>query len=136
MSDNGEGWVVETKPVASTVIPTPEALIAREREARMPHGDQSENPILRRFSPRRSHWPEVNAYDERARELERRVSALNEEVVAREEALRAAVEADRQALTAWQLADAKGRRPAPSASAVEQEIEEKRADRGRGARGT
>lgn len=85
--------------------------------------------MLRRFSPRRNLWPEVVAYDERARELEQRAATLSEEIAHRQEALRAAVEADRQALTEWQLADGKRPRPEPTAPAVEREIEDKKADR-------
>jgi hypothetical protein len=89
----------------------------------------AESPFLRRVSPRRNPWPEVVAYDERARSLSERVAALNDEIAAREEALRKAVEADREALTAWQLADGKRPRPEPTAPAIEREIEEKKADR-------
>lgn len=106
-----------------------EAQIARMRdreEHRQPLGD---SPMLRRFSPRRNVWPEVAAYDERARELERRAAALNDEIAAREEARKQAVEADREALAEWQLRDGKGRRPEPTAPAIEQEIEQNTADR-------
>jgi hypothetical protein len=129
MSANETGWVVETKPVASTVIPTPEALVAREREARRPNRGQGEKPILRRLSPRRSYGPDVVAYDERARELGRRAVALNEEIAAREEALVRAREADHEALTAWQLGDGKALRPEPTVPALEREIEAMKADR-------
>ena len=44
-------------------------------------------------------------------------------------ALRAALQADREALAEWQLTDGKKRRPEPSAPAIEREIEEKKADR-------
>jgi hypothetical protein len=40
-----------------------------------------------------------------------------------------AIEADREGLTAWQLADGKRPRPEPTAPTIEREIEEKRADR-------
>jgi hypothetical protein len=85
--------------------------------------------IFRRFSPRKSHWPEIVAHDERAGELERRAAALNDEIAHREEALKAAVHADREALTGWQLSDGKRARPEPTAPAIEQEIKAKRADR-------
>jgi hypothetical protein len=88
-----------------------------------------DSPLLRRISPRRNLWPDVAAYDERARELQQRTVTLNDEIAAREEALRVAVEADREALTAWQLEDGKRPRPEPSAPAIEREIQEKRADR-------
>ncbi len=55
---------------------------------------------------------------------------LNDEIAAHEEALRKAVQADREALTSWQLEDAKRPRPEPTAPALEREIEEKKADRG------
>ena len=84
MSDNGR--VVETKPIVSTIIPTTEAIVARTREPSRPPHDEGGNRILQRLSPRRRHWPEVTAYDERAGELERRVAALNEEIAAREAA--------------------------------------------------
>jgi hypothetical protein len=119
------------KPVASSPVPTVEAQIARMRDRA--HDDHrsahAESPFLRRVSPRRNPWPEVVAYDERARSLSERVAALNDEIAAREEALRKAVEADREALTAWQLADGKRPRPEPTAPAIEREIEEKKADR-------
>lgn len=131
MSERGSGWgeAVETKPVASTVIPTPQALVSREREARRPYREQGENPILRRLSPGRSYWPDVAAYDERARELQRRVAALNDEITDREQALVQAGEADHEALTRWQLEDGKGTRPEPTAPAIEREIAAKKADR-------
>ena len=66
------------------------------------------------------------AYDERARELSQGVAALNDEIAAREEALREAVQGDRDALTAWRLADGKRPRPEPTARAIEREIEERR----------
>jgi hypothetical protein len=129
-SGNGAGWeVVETTPVASTVIPTAEERIARMRDDARARRAGESLLIFRRFSPRRSHWPEVAAYDARALELERRAQTLTEEIVAREEARREAVQADRQALTEWQLSDGKRRRPEPSAPAIEREIEEKKADR-------
>ena len=97
-----------------------------------PHDDRrsvrAESPFLHRVSLRRNPWPEVVAYDERARELSQRVATLNDEIVAREEALGKAAEADREALTAWQLADGKRPRPEPTAPAIEREIEEKKAD--------
>ncbi len=34
MSENGGDWVVETKPIMSTVIPTTEARLAREERLR------------------------------------------------------------------------------------------------------
>lgn len=131
MSENGADWVVETKPVVSAVIPTREARLAAARSDRLRPAaeDWAASRIFQRFSPRRSHWPEIGAYDERALELERRVQALNDEISAREQALRAAVEADRQALVEWQLSDGKRRRPEPTAPAIEREIEQKRADR-------
>ena len=90
---------------------------------------RSASPFLRRVSPRRNLWPEVAAYDESARELSRRAATLNDEISAREEALRQALEADREALTEWQLGDQKRPRPEPTAPAIEREIEEKKADR-------
>ncbi len=49
---------------------------ARARAAPAPATGRSQLADLQRFSPRRSHWPEVDTYDERARELERRTRAL------------------------------------------------------------
>jgi len=118
VSENETRWVVETKPVASTVIPTPEALVACERERRRPPRERGENPFLRRLSPRRSPWPDVTAYDERALALGRRAAALNEEITGREEALVRAREADDEALTAWQLGDRKEPRPEPTVPAL------------------
>lgn len=129
MSENW-GDVVETKPVASTPVPTVEAQVARMRDRASERvSARSDSPMFRRFSPRRSHWPEVAAYDERAHELERRAAALSDEIAAREEALREAVAADREALTEWQLGDGKRARPQPTVPAIEQEIEAKKADR-------
>ena len=88
-----------------------------------------DSPLLRRVSPQRNPWPEVVACDERARELSQRVATLNDEIAAREEALRQAVQTDREALTGWQLADGKRPRPEPTAPAIEREIGEKKADR-------
>ena len=127
MSKHETDWIVETKPVVSAPILTPEALV--ERAARRPHGEQSENPILRRFSPRRNYWPDVAAYDERGRELQLRVAALNDEIARREQALTRARETDRAALTRWQLEDGKGDRPQPTVPAIEQEIAATKADR-------
>ncbi len=134
MSEGNWGEVVETQTVAASPVLTPEAKLARLREVNdfqlmREHGDRPENPILRRFSPRRSHWPEIGAYDERAQELERRAQALSDEITRREEALREAVRADQEALAEWQLTDGKKRRPEPTAPAIEREIEEKKADR-------
>ena len=61
MSDHETDWIVETKPVVSAPVPTPEALV--ELAARRPHREQGENPILRRLSPRRNYWPDVAAYE-------------------------------------------------------------------------
>ncbi len=61
MSENGGDWVVETKPVVSTVIPTTEAQLAREERLR---------PIQR-------------AYRETSSEPERRALALEFANVAR-----------------------------------------------------
>ena len=133
MSDeapNSAEWVVETKPVVSTVVPTPEAIARQGRSRWAPTREQATDlSIFRRFSPRRSHWPEVAAYDKRAAELQQRAAALNDEISRREEALRAASLADREALAQWQLTDGKRRRPAPTAPTIKQEIETKKADR-------
>ena len=67
MSENETGWVVETKPVVSTVVPTREALAARALERIRPPQEAPASRIFQRFSPRRNHWSEVTAYDERAR---------------------------------------------------------------------
>ena len=132
MSDKSAGWneVVEVTPVAATPVLTPEAIARRFQEAARPTRRlDGENPMLRRLSPRRSLWPEIAAYDERARELEQRAQALNDEIAAREQALRDAGRSDRERLTEWQLGDGKGPRPEPTAPAIEREIEEKKADR-------
>ncbi len=128
----GWGDSVETRPVASAPVPTVEAQIARMRDRAGAGGGRSareDSPFLRRVSPRRNLWPEVVAYDERARELFQRVTTLNDEITAREEALQKAVNADREALTEWQLGDGKRPRPEPTVPAIEREIEEKKADR-------
>jgi hypothetical protein len=130
VSENtGWGDTVETRPVAVSPVLTVEAQVARMRDREQRRQPLSDSPMLRRFSPRRNVWPEVAAYDERARELERRAAALNDEIAARGEARKQAVEADRDALAEWQLRDGKGRRPEPTAPAIEQEIEAKTADR-------
>ena len=131
MSESGWGDVVETRPVVSIPVLTPEAL-AREQSPRPPKRyvpTETELSMMRRLSPGRSRWPAVDAFDDRANELGGRAAALVEELLALEERLRKAHEADREALTAWQLDDGKRRRPEPTAPAIEQEIEEKRADR-------
>jgi G:T/U-mismatch repair DNA glycosylase len=56
------------------------------------------------------------------------VAALNDEITHREQALVQAGEADREALTRWQLQDGKGARPEPTAPAIEEEIATKKAD--------
>ena len=80
MSENA-GWSdpIEVKPVAVSPVPTVEAQLARMHDhvrgdRRSPRVD---SPFFRRISPRRNAWPEVVAYDERARSLTRRVVTLN-----------------------------------------------------------
>jgi len=57
------------------------------------------------------------------------VAALNDEIARREQALVQAGEADREALTRWQLEDGKGDRPQPTVPAIKQEIAARKADR-------
>jgi hypothetical protein len=127
-----EGWdnsVVETKPIVSAPVLTVEAQTARMSQRASSRAPREDSPIFRRFSPRRSHWSEIVAYDERAQELERRAAALNDEIAQREQALKEAVATGRERLTEWQLGDRKRPRPEPTAPAIEREIEERKADR-------
>lgn len=88
--------------------------------------DDSRVSVFKRFSPVRNRWPEVAEFDRRVEELEQRQSSLNDELQALSEQHRASVIADKQTLAEW-VASENGKRP--TAPAVEQRIEELKANR-------
>ena len=80
MSDTGwNGEVIETTPVALAPVPSVAAQVARMID-RPHHIADDGGPMLRRFSPRQSHWPEIVAHDQRAQDLQARAFALNHEI--------------------------------------------------------
>jgi hypothetical protein len=92
--------------------------------ARPPGFDRSDEAYARRrWSPRRSRWPQVHEYDRTVQELERRQADLNAQAIGLRERHAEAVTADREALAVW-AAGGTGTRPTPTASALEQRIDE------------
>ena len=100
-----------------------------EARRRLAEAVTAEQSAWRRRSPARSRWPELVALDERVTDLDRRQAALVQEVAELEERLRAAEQADREALSQWLAAGEQGARPLPIAPAVKEKLEARRAER-------
>jgi len=83
---------------------------------------------LKRLSPFRNRWAEVNSFDERVTRLEQKQADLNAELLTLQEQLVRAEAADREALTQW-VATQEGERPLPTAPTIEQRINERTAER-------
>jgi hypothetical protein len=67
--------------------------------------------VQRRFSPRRLRWQQVAEFDERVAERGQRSARTGEELTSLRERHRLAVQADQEALAAWQADDVRGPRP-------------------------
>ena len=83
---------------------------------------------LRRLSPRRNRWPEIQALDRRVEELEQRRVTIQDELQALQERHRQSLGEDLEALAVWVAAEA-GARPEATAPAVEARIAELEANR-------
>ena len=83
---------------------------------------------LRRLSPRRNRWPEIQALDRRVEELEQRRVTIQDELQALQEQHRHSLGEDLEALAVWVAAEA-GARPEATAPAVEARIAELEANR-------
>ena len=89
----------------------------------------SQSSVLKRFSPRRSRWPELHAFDERLAEIDARQARANDELAELRERLAQAKREDSQALADWIAAGEKGARPEPTVPKLERRIAEREADR-------
>lgn len=89
---------------------------------------EEEQSAFRRFSPRRSRWPEVAAFDARVSELDTRRAKLVERVGELQQQIAQAEEGDRQALAEWTVDPAPKKRPKPTAPGLRAELEEATAE--------
>lgn len=83
-----------------------------------------EESALRRFSPRRSRWPQLAAIDERVAELDRGAAEANTTLADLRERRRTAPEHDAAAMADWIARGEKGRRPEPTAPRLDEAIAE------------
>lgn len=90
--------------------------------------ESAQTNILRRFSPRRNRWPEIQELDARAHELETRQAAITRDLAELEQRRLAAPARDTEALAAWQLDSGGGARPEPTLPAIEEQMKELRED--------
>jgi hypothetical protein len=87
-----------------------------------------EKNALRRLTPGRNRWPEIQKLDERVAQLEQRQAAVNAELATLHERQRASPNTDAQRLAQWQLDGQKGPRPEPELPAIEEAISQRQSD--------
>jgi hypothetical protein len=88
----------------------------------------AETSALRRHSPARNRWPEVDAVDKRVGELDQRQAETNTALRELHDREQAAPNADAAVLSEWEFNDRKGPRPEATLPAIQARIEELRAE--------
>ena len=110
-------------------LAAPEQLPAAPTPTPVPPRPAPPSSVFKRFSPTRNRWPEVAEFDRRVEELEQRQASLTDELQALEEQHRALLATDKHILSEWLSSENGKQRPEPTAPAVEQRIEELKANR-------
>lgn len=94
------------------------------REAMSHDIAKQEQSALRRISPLRDRWPEVDEFDDRTAEFDQRRQRVAEELQRLRAERNLAPEHDARTLAEWLAGGEKGKRPEPTAPALDRQIEE------------